>query len=68
MTRLSRDDARRLADMKRYALEAISFTRGKTRADLDADRMLELALERAIEIVGEAAKNVPFDTFLVGFR
>lgn len=44
--------------MLTYAREAVSFTRGRARADLDRDTMLALALERAVEIVGEAAKNV----------
>lgn len=56
------NDERRLQDMLRYAREAVAFTRGRTRADLDSDTMLALALERAIEIVGEAAKNVSEET------
>lgn len=32
--------------------------RGKTRPDLDSDRMLNLALVRLLEIVGEAANRV----------
>lgn len=31
---------------------------GRTRADLDSDAILMLALTRALEIVGEASKNV----------
>jgi uncharacterized protein with HEPN domain len=34
---------------------ACGFVSGKTRGDLDADRMLVFALVRAIEIVGEAS-------------
>ena len=45
-------------DMLTYAKEAVSFADGRTRADLDTDSMFALALERAIEIIGEAAKNV----------
>jgi len=41
-----------------YAKEAVSFAKGRTRAELDTDSMFALALERAIEIVGEAAKNI----------
>jgi uncharacterized protein with HEPN domain len=40
------------------AREAISFAAGKTREDLDADRMLELTLVRLVEVVGEAASRV----------
>jgi uncharacterized protein with HEPN domain len=40
------------------AREAITFTQGRTRAELDRDRMLVLALVKEIEIVGEAASQV----------
>ena len=39
--------------------EAFAVTQGKSRADLDQDRLLELALVRLLEIVGEAASRVP---------
>ncbi len=32
---------------------------GRTRADLDSDRMLNLAVVRLLEILGEAANRVP---------
>lgn len=35
------------------------MTQNKTRADLDTDRKLNLALVRLLEIVGEAASRVP---------
>jgi uncharacterized protein with HEPN domain len=38
-----------------HAREAVAMARGKTRADLDCDRQLNLALVRLLEIVGEAA-------------
>ena len=38
-----------------HALEAVSMTKGKKRADLDKDRQLNLALVRLPEIIGEAA-------------
>ena len=41
---------------------AISFARGRQRADLDADEMLLFALTRAIEIAGEAASQVTAET------
>jgi len=51
-------DAVRLRHMLDAAKEAIGFARGRTRADLDSDRQLVLALVKAIEIVGEAANQV----------
>jgi uncharacterized protein with HEPN domain len=41
-----------------HAREAIAMLAGKERADLQSERMLELALVRLIEIVGEAAARV----------
>jgi uncharacterized protein with HEPN domain len=35
------------------------MAQGKTRADLDTDRPLNLSLVRLLEIVGEAASRVP---------
>ncbi len=40
------------------AEEAVGFADGRDRDDLDADRMLALALVRSIEIVGEAGARV----------
>jgi len=42
-----------------HALEAVDMTKGKTRADLDKDRQLNLALVRLLEIIGEAAARIP---------
>lgn len=55
---MQRDDVVRLRHMLDAAKEAIGFVRGRTRADLDSDRQLALALVKAIEIVGEAAYQV----------
>jgi uncharacterized protein with HEPN domain len=44
-----------------YAMEAVEISRGKTRPDLDRDRLLNLALARLLEILGEAANRVPED-------
>jgi len=41
------------------AREAAQMALGKTRADLDTDRPLNLSLVRLLEIVGEAASRVP---------
>ena len=49
-----RDDVR-LRHMLDAAREAVGFIQGRSRADLDRDRMLVLALVKDIEIVGEAA-------------
>ncbi len=38
--------------------EAIALARGKTRQDLAEDRILELALTRLVEIVGERNRLV----------
>ena len=37
----------------------MAILQGKTRADLDNDRLLNLALTRLLEIIGEAANHVP---------
>ena len=41
-----------------YAREAEDMAQGRVRADLDADRMFNLALIRLVEVVGEAASRV----------
>ena len=55
---MRRDDDIRLRHMMDAAREAVAFARGRTRADLDKDRQLVLALVKAVEIVGEAATQV----------
>jgi uncharacterized protein with HEPN domain len=47
-----------LRHMLDHAREAMEMVRGKTRADLDTDRKLNLALVRLLEIVGEAANRL----------
>ena len=42
-----------------HAREAIDLSAGRTRSDLDTDRLLNLALVRLLEIVGEAANRIP---------
>jgi uncharacterized protein with HEPN domain len=51
-------DAVALEDMLAHAREAAALVQGKSRADLDRDRVLSLALVRLLEIVGEAASRV----------
>lgn len=52
------DDRNSLRHMLDHAREAIVMCRSRSRDDLDQDRMLELALVRLIEIIGEAASRV----------
>lgn len=52
---MSRGDIIRLRHMLDAAREAVGFIRDKSRTDLEHDRMLVLALVKALEIVGEAA-------------
>lgn len=55
---LSGKDRIRLLHMLDAARKATSFTKGKTREDLERDEILALALERLLEIIGEASKGV----------
>jgi uncharacterized protein with HEPN domain len=48
-----------LRHMLDHAREAYSLIHNKSRADLDADRLLNLALVRLLEIIGEAASRIP---------
>jgi uncharacterized protein with HEPN domain len=41
-----------------HAAEAVQLAHGKSRSDLDADRLLNLSLVRLLEIVGEAAARL----------
>ena len=47
-----------LWDMLEAARTALEFTRGTTFHDYDGDRKLQLAVERLVEIIGEAARHV----------
>ncbi len=40
------------------ARDAVQFAEGKTRTDLDGDRLLAFALVECFEIIGEAAANI----------
>ena len=59
MRKLPKDERIRIRHMLDAAHKALEFTQGRTRSDLDTDEMLSLALVRLLEIIGEAAKNVP---------
>lgn len=56
-----RDPAILYQHMLDHAQEAVALVQGKTRADLDTDRLLNLALARLLEIIGEAAHRMPAD-------
>jgi len=52
-----RDGRVRLRHMLDHSREAVALISGRTLADLYADRQLNLALVRLLEIVGEAASR-----------
>ncbi len=55
---MGKTDDVRLRHMLDAAKEALAFMKGKSRKDLDANRMLVLSLLRLVEIIGEAAGQV----------
>lgn len=55
-------DEIRMRHMLEAAREAEGFAHGKSRADLDDDRLLTLGLLKCIEMIGEAAARVSQDT------
>ena len=56
------EDQVRLRHIVEAANDALSFSSGKSRADLDADRLLMHALVRCVEIIGEAANQLSTET------
>lgn len=52
------DDRNRLTHMLWAAQEALEFAKGKSRADLDRDRLLLRGLVNCIQEIGEAASKV----------
>ena len=56
-----RDSSLSLRHMLDHAEEAVSLARGKSRPDLDNDRLLNLSLVRLLEIIGEAANRISFE-------
>ena len=54
---MPKDDWGRLRHMLDSAKEAVELTQGKSRHDLDTNRVLSLALVRLLEILGEAANH-----------
>ncbi len=53
-----RDDRTSMRDMLSHTNEAIVLLKGRDREDLGRDRVLQLALTRLVEIIGEAAWRV----------
>lgn len=54
---MTQPDEIRIEHMREAARKAIDFCRDRSRADLDSDELLRLALSKLVEIVGEAAKQ-----------
>ena len=54
-----RDPLVAVQQMRDYGKEAIELAEDRSRADLDLDRMFELAMVRLLEVLGEAARRVP---------
>jgi uncharacterized protein with HEPN domain len=52
------EDKVRIRHLSEAATKAIGYSAGRTRAGLDSDEVLRLALTKLVEIVGEAAKPV----------
>ena len=49
----------RLLHMRDFAQKAVQLTKGKTRADVEHDEVLKLAVSRLLELISEAATHVP---------
>jgi uncharacterized protein with HEPN domain len=54
---MQKDDEIRLSHMLSAAREAQAFVQNQTRASIEKDRKLILALVKAVEIIGEAASK-----------
>jgi uncharacterized protein with HEPN domain len=55
------DDSIRIRHILDAAREAVAFSKGRSRADLNSDRQLNLSLVRLLEIIGEAARGISTD-------
>jgi len=63
MSGMSRhDDSVSLRQMLDHAREAVALTAGKNQDDLLHERVLQLALVRLVEVIGEAAARVSENT------
>jgi uncharacterized protein with HEPN domain/predicted nucleotidyltransferase len=56
-----RSPRQRLEDMRQAILTTQTYTTGRSLADYQADRLLQLAVERNIEILSEASRHLPDD-------
>ena len=57
-----RDDRTSLEDMRAHAREAIAMLGSEGQKDLLQNRMMQLALARLVEIIGEAARRISSET------
>ena len=57
-----REDAVRLRHMLDATQKAQQFIKGRTRAEIERDEPLTLALIRLLEIIGEAAESISSET------
>jgi uncharacterized protein with HEPN domain len=55
---MHKDDLIRLHHMFEAAKEAVELSAGKSKSDIQNERLLNLSLVRLLEIVGEAANHV----------
>lgn len=55
------NDEVRLRHLVEAARKAVSYAADRSRADLDDDELLRLALTKLVETVGEAAKHISDD-------
>lgn len=56
---MSRDPLIVLGEIRSAAMEILEFTKGMTKDEFLSSRLTFLAVNRLLEIMGEAAKNVP---------
>ena len=56
-----RDPVVYLLHMRDYAEEALGMVEGRSRSDLEDNRMFSRAMERLVGLIGEAAGNVPIE-------
>ncbi len=56
------DDSIRLRHMLDACRESVQFSQGRSRGDLDSDRLFQLAMVRLVEIIGEAASRLTKET------
>lgn len=57
-----KEDLIRIRHMLGAANDALTITKGKTRADIDKELTIRLSLVRCVEIIGEAASKVSHET------